>query len=62
VKRILKYINVTNDYGILYSHSENSKLIGYCDADWAGNADDRKVLLEVTSFLGIILFLDSTRN
>jgi len=33
VKRILKYINGTTDYGILYSHSENSKLIGYCDAD-----------------------------
>jgi hypothetical protein len=28
VKRILKYINSTSDYGILYSSSENSKLIG----------------------------------
>jgi hypothetical protein len=27
---------------ILYAHDENSKLIGYCDADWAGTADDRK--------------------
>jgi hypothetical protein len=26
----------------LYAHDENSKLIGYCDADWAGTADDRK--------------------
>jgi len=34
VKRILKYINGTTNYGILYSHSENSRLIGYCDADW----------------------------
>jgi hypothetical protein len=42
VKRILKYINNTSDYGILYSHSENSMLIGYCDANWAGSADDRK--------------------
>ena len=42
VKRILKYINNTSDYGILYSYSENSKLIGYCDVDWAGSADDRK--------------------
>jgi len=33
VKRILKYINGTTDYGVLYSHSENSRLIGYCDAD-----------------------------
>lgn len=42
VKRKLKYINSTSDYGILYSSYENSKLIGYCDADWAGSADDRK--------------------
>jgi len=42
VKRILKYINSTNDYEILYSHSENSLLIGYFNADWAGSADDRK--------------------
>ena len=31
VKRILKYINSTNGYGILDSSSENSKLIGYSD-------------------------------
>jgi len=33
VKRILKYINGTTDYGILYSHNDSSRLIGYCDAD-----------------------------
>ena len=33
VKRILKYVNSTSDYGILFSHSENSRLVGYCDAD-----------------------------
>jgi len=42
VKRILKYINSTNDYGILYSHSANFRLVAYCDTDWAGSADDRK--------------------
>jgi len=42
VKRILKYINGTTDYGILYSHSENYRLIGYYDADWAGSEDDSK--------------------
>jgi len=50
VKRILKYINSTSDYGILYSYSENSKPMGYCDVDWAGSADDRKVPLEDVSF------------
>jgi hypothetical protein len=42
VKRILKYVNGTCDYGIMYSHYENTTLVGYCDADWAGSADDRK--------------------
>jgi len=42
VKRILKYINSTSDYGIMYSHSENSMLIGYCNAEWVGSANDRK--------------------
>ncbi|XP_050896343.1 uncharacterized mitochondrial protein AtMg00810-like [Lathyrus oleraceus] len=42
VKRILKYINGTSEYGMLYSHNANSIIIGYCDADWAGSADDRK--------------------
>jgi hypothetical protein len=42
VKRILKYVNGTSDYGILYAHDQNSKLVGYCDADWAESANDRK--------------------
>jgi hypothetical protein len=42
VKRILKHINGTSDYDILYSDSENSKLIGYCDTDYTGSADDRE--------------------
>ncbi|PNY13722.1 retrovirus-related Pol polyprotein from transposon TNT 1-94 [Trifolium pratense] len=42
VKEILKYVNDTSDYGILYTHGENSMLIGYYDAVWEGCADDRK--------------------
>jgi hypothetical protein len=52
VKRILKYINSTSDYGILYSSCENTKLIGYCDADWSGSADDRKSTSGGCFFLG----------
>ena len=32
----------TKRYGILYTTSENSELIGYTDSDWAGSVDDRK--------------------
>ncbi|XP_050890782.1 uncharacterized mitochondrial protein AtMg00810-like [Lathyrus oleraceus] len=33
VKRMLKYINGTSDYGMLYSHNAKSLLIEYYDAD-----------------------------
>ncbi|KAK2417316.1 putative mitochondrial protein [Trifolium repens] len=52
VKRILKYVNGTSDYGIMYSHCESSTLYGYCDADWAGSADDRKSTSGGCFFLG----------
>ncbi|KAK2410077.1 putative mitochondrial protein [Trifolium repens] len=52
VKRILKYVNGTSDYGIMHSHCENSTLYGYCDADWAGSADDRKSTSGGCFFLG----------
>ncbi|XP_058752820.1 secreted RxLR effector protein 161-like [Vicia villosa] len=52
VKRILKYVNGTCDYGILYSHGCEPILSGYCDADWAGSADDRKSTSRGCIFLG----------
>ena len=42
VKRILKYVSGTNDYGLFYSKESNISLDGYSNVDWAGNADDRK--------------------
>jgi hypothetical protein len=42
VKRIIKYVSGTCNHGMLYSYNANHTLIGYCDADWAGSADDRK--------------------
>ncbi|MCH94711.1 gag-pol polyprotein, partial [Trifolium medium] len=52
LKRILKYVNGTSDYGILYSYGENPMLVGYCDVDWAGSADDRKSTSSGCFFLG----------
>jgi hypothetical protein len=42
VKRIIRYINDTINHGIWYSRETNLVLAGYSDADWAGNADERK--------------------
>ncbi|XP_058725651.1 uncharacterized mitochondrial protein AtMg00810-like [Vicia villosa] len=51
VKRILKYINGTSDYVMLYSHGSDSMPMRYCDANWAGSADDRKSIS-----IGMFLF------
>ena len=42
VLRILRYLKGTSNKGVLYSKNDNLDLIGYTDADWAGNRDDRK--------------------
>ena len=42
VKRIIRYVNSTVDFGIWFSKDTNANLVCYSDADWAGNADDRK--------------------
>jgi hypothetical protein len=41
-KRIMRYVNGTKYFGILYSTLEDFKLIGYTDSDCGGNIDDRK--------------------
>jgi hypothetical protein len=42
VKHIIRHVNDTLPYGIWYSRETNLMVAGYSDADWAGNADDRK--------------------
>ena len=40
IKRILRYIKGTMNYGLLFSGND-SKLVGFADADWAGDLDTR---------------------
>ncbi|XP_042038258.1 secreted RxLR effector protein 161-like [Salvia splendens] len=45
LKWILRYLNGTQDYGILFDGSkeiEEQPLMGYCDSDFATNIDTRK--------------------
>ena len=35
-------MNGTSDFGLFYSKESNVSLVEYFDADWAGNANDRK--------------------
>ena len=41
-KRILKYVNGTKGYKILYTASDEFELVGYTNSDWARSIDDRK--------------------
>ncbi|XP_026459725.1 uncharacterized protein LOC113360432 [Papaver somniferum] len=42
VKRIIRYVNGTVDYGLSYSMDTNNSLVSYSDTDWAGCVEDRK--------------------
>lgn len=42
VKHIIRYVNNTLLYGIWYTRETNLVVARYSNADWAGNADDRK--------------------
>ncbi len=41
VKRILRYLKGTSDLALKYQKLDNCSFIGYSDADWAGDQDDR---------------------
>lgn len=42
VKRILRYIKGTFDFGVLYKRGEKSELVGFTDSDYAGDVNDRR--------------------
>jgi hypothetical protein len=48
----LKYLSATSDYGIWYSKDSNLNLVGYSDADWVGNNDDRKSTTKGCFYVG----------
>ena len=52
VKRIVRYVNGTLDYGLWYLKDSNACLAGYSDVDWAGSVDDRKRTLGGCFYLG----------
>ena len=52
VKRILRYLKGTKDYGLWYKPGGNLDLKVFTDADWVGNIDGRKSTSGGAFFLG----------
>ncbi|KAK2577746.1 hypothetical protein KPH14_012773, partial [Odynerus spinipes] len=50
-KHILRYLNGTRDYSITYRACNKPRIEVYCDADWAGDLDDRH------SYSGMVLLI-----
>ena len=42
VKKIIRYVGGTCNYGLFYSKESNFSLASFSDSDWASNIDDRK--------------------
>src|SRR4051812_34236268 len=55
VKRILRYVKGTTDFGLWYPRANQFSLIGYSDADFVGCTLDRKSTSGTCQFLGSCL-------
>ena len=52
VKRICRYLKGTTNLGHLYKKSLDYKLVGFCDADYAGDMIEIKPICGNCEFLG----------
>ncbi|KAG8471832.1 hypothetical protein CXB51_036626 [Gossypium anomalum] len=52
VKRILWYLQNTMDYGLHFTRAVNLDLVGYSDANWGTDVDDRRSTTGFCVFLG----------
>lgn len=42
VKRIIRYVSGTSDFGVYFTFETNMEIAGYFDSDWGGNLKDRR--------------------
>jgi hypothetical protein len=62
VKRILRYLHFTSEFGLWFSASSSLSLCGYSDADYAGCHVERKSTSGTCQFLGSSLMSWSSRK
>jgi len=51
-KSLLRYLQGTIDYGIIYTDSSDVRLAGFADSNWAGNVDDPRSITGYAFSLG----------
>ena len=51
IKRVLKYLRRTSDYGLCFKRDQNATLHGYVDSDWAGDLSYWK---STSGFIGMM--------
>ena len=52
LKRIIRYVSGTSNYGIWYTCESALEVHAYSDADWAGCVDDQKITFRGCFFIG----------
>ena len=64
VKRIIKYVGGTCDYGLFYCKEFNLSLTGFSDSEWAGNADDKKSTTGGCFYVGanLVVWMSKKQN
>ncbi|KAF5472072.1 hypothetical protein F2P56_008818 [Juglans regia] len=61
-KRLLRYLKLTVNHGILLRSTDKLILHGYSDANWGGNKTDRTSTSAYLIFFGVIPISWSTRK
>ena len=62
IKRILKYLKGTTEFGLWYPKGNELTLVAYIDADWEISIDDRKSTSGATLYLGDCLVSWSSKK
>eukprot|EP00253_Pinus_taeda_P027176 PITA_27176 len=61
-KSVLRYLQSTVDYGIIYTDSSDVRLAEYADSDWAGNVDDHIFITGYAFILGSGVITSSSKK
>ncbi|KAK9011654.1 hypothetical protein V6N11_044500 [Hibiscus sabdariffa] len=62
VKRILRYLGGTLDYGLYFKHSSICNLVCYVNADWVASLEDKRSTTGFCIFLGSYLMTWSSNK